>query len=630
SGNLNSKMISLIKQLKERKQFIEATLKTREEDSQRALQQDGGIPPVFNKRFFSSKGAAVVTPEARRIMAENRKRITSDKVAPLSKSEMSAMRCVVDGLRMIHRDVDYVKDCVTHCLTYEKLPPFTYVTCMQHETCLSCFYLICGVVEVTYDASCDSGVSVHEPNIIYTHSTGEYLGLISAKEGVPDLAPPSSVYTKQPCECLRIDRIKFHKLLLKRREQDCIEKMEFLNSNNCILNVLSADEKQALLQSLRKIEIPANKLVVKQGEISEYIYFIINGRCQRYRRVKITEFKEQILFELDTLEAGGCFAEECVLNSSPSECSIITKQPTTLYQLNRSEFELKDRTHLIDIVRSKINTIPDDVILKGHGYDETRWRRFKQQQVKSAILNNHSYIATRQQNINIPRIFLGKRRIESAKASCSSTAHMLAELTSPSTRSRSSLEFITTATTDTSEKIEHLAHIPASIRNDGDRRKLFIEIVKQYNKIQRNKNLPCEREEQRHLTENTHKCGPEVDARDIHNRFKADRLSIARARWKFASDSVDYNIMLLQSNNVMCSIDTGSILRNAIEGAANMAKRVQYRKDNTKPPIAWQTPIHEERDRAKQKLAFNRYRMEILRRRLRRNNDDKLPMNTTI
>lgn len=48
--------------------------------------------------------------------------------------------------------------------------------------------------------------SVFQPDIIYNHGTGEFLGLVSPDGLSDDLSPPATVYTTEPTEFLRVDR----------------------------------------------------------------------------------------------------------------------------------------------------------------------------------------------------------------------------------------------------------------------------------------------------------------------------------------------------------------------------------------------------------------------------------------
>ena len=71
---------------------------------------------------------------------------------------------------------------------------------------------------------------VYEPNIIYSHGAGEYLGLVSAESAANDLSPPASVYVKEDATFLKIDRDHFHDLLEDKRKALMNEKWDFINT----------------------------------------------------------------------------------------------------------------------------------------------------------------------------------------------------------------------------------------------------------------------------------------------------------------------------------------------------------------------------------------------------------------
>ena len=66
----------------------------------------------------------------------------------LSKLEKSAMRCVTDGLSLVHMGYEYLKDCLAHVITYEEYNAYEYVVKRPHEDVLSCYYILHGAVEV--------------------------------------------------------------------------------------------------------------------------------------------------------------------------------------------------------------------------------------------------------------------------------------------------------------------------------------------------------------------------------------------------------------------------------------------------------------------------------------------------
>lgn len=176
-------MYQLVKAAKEAKTF--------EEDAEfyRKLQRDLREPevsdgdrkdaaPVFNKRLFASQGAVIITREARRLMEQNvALNENCDVTKLLSKSELHSLICVVDGLKLIHKGFDYVKDVLSRVVTYEVYKAFEHVPTKSWEEQLGCYYVLNGAVEVTYDLKATASRNVYQANIIYSHGTGEYLGI---------------------------------------------------------------------------------------------------------------------------------------------------------------------------------------------------------------------------------------------------------------------------------------------------------------------------------------------------------------------------------------------------------------------------------------------------------------------
>ena len=66
----------------------------------------------------------------------------------MTKSELQIMRCVVDGLRLIHRGQDHVKDALSHVVTTESYSPYQYIVKRPYEAQLSCYYILHGAVQV--------------------------------------------------------------------------------------------------------------------------------------------------------------------------------------------------------------------------------------------------------------------------------------------------------------------------------------------------------------------------------------------------------------------------------------------------------------------------------------------------
>ncbi|XP_064643008.1 uncharacterized protein LOC135497192 [Lineus longissimus] len=645
AANIN--IVKVVKKAAERKRFAEATKKAREEEAARHTQLN--LPPVFNKRHFC-KGDVIVTSEARRIMVKNSLSFMTDD-QPLTRNEISAMRCVVDGLRLIHKGVDYVKDCLAQCVTFEKHNPFQYVTKQQHESSLSCYYILHGSVEVTYDFSVSNSLQVFEPNIIYTHTSGEYLGLVRAEEDVQDISPPATVYTKEPCECLRVDRLKFHRTISRTRVNDIQEKENYMADKRCVLADLTAEERTKLVPKLLKVEFPPNKVIIRQGATDgEFVYFIISGRCKFFRNVILLESDKEVIFELDKIEEGALFGEECVLDpGQPCPCSVVTSCLTTCYKINRCEFKLKDTEHLIQLLTNHRHVLPSDEMLRNYGYSETLWKSYRESQVQDVVagdakphFDNGREILRLQKNRQVSLSFddtpkkrgiysflINEPKGQSSRSSRTQSARL--PLVNPSVfqpapanrnRSKSAASNNTEnkvsalkpiSPSDVDQKLQ-LEFIPKLMKNKGGHSKDFLlKVVEEYSKL--HTRSIC--------SQGSREKGPDIDARDLIRRFRLyqNPEEVRRAKWLFAAETIDYNILL--TNSYPIEVDTKAMIKRAAAISEQYTEKLKAKRQQPEPQESWCTPIHEERETAKTQMAFDRFRTEILRRRLHKQKETK-------
>lgn len=274
-------MKKVVREATETQRFYEDTLKYRQQDRLAARQVSHGLsldsqneddlPPVFNKRLFASQGTVVLTPEARRIMRKNESRNIAKDSSIMPKSELLAMRAVVEGLKLIHKGKDYIKDCLSQVVTYESYAPWEYIIKKPHEDSISCYYIVHGAVEVTYGISVTESKNMYQPNIIYNHGSGEYLGLVSPEGRRDDLAPPATIYTKEACEFLRIDRTKFHQTIERILTKEAQEKRTYLASGPSVLSLMPRDAKEKVLPKLLK-QVRGE---IKAGELPDPILHIV-------------------------------------------------------------------------------------------------------------------------------------------------------------------------------------------------------------------------------------------------------------------------------------------------------------------------------------------------------------------
>ncbi|XP_060578079.1 uncharacterized protein LOC132735176 isoform X3 [Ruditapes philippinarum] len=359
---------------------VEQSIKEPEKDEEKK-----DAAPVFNKRLFASQGAVIITQEARRLMAINAAANEKcDLDSLLTKTEVQCLRCVVDGLKLIHKGQDFVKDVLSKVVSYEIYKAFEYVSIKDWEDHLACYYILNGAVEVTYDLRSTESRNVFQANIIYSHGTGEYLGLVSAEGPTEDLAPPATIYTKELTQFIRVDRQRFHKLMKKATKLIDKRKRDYISSHSFLART-SDDVKEKILHKLAIQEYPANRVLLSQGEVTEYLFIIMSGRCQTYREVHIPEADKEALFYLTSRDPDDFFGEECVLDNAPSLCTVVTASATTVIKLHRSALKMVNRDKLSRFIDELRHDIPGDENLRDRGYRDSMWNKYKHTQIKGSL-----------------------------------------------------------------------------------------------------------------------------------------------------------------------------------------------------------------------------------------------------
>jgi CRP-like cAMP-binding protein/predicted MFS family arabinose efflux permease len=87
---------------------------------------------------------------------------------------------------------------------------------------------------------------------------------------------------------------------------------------------LSPDDRKALIASSRAYEVPSGTAIVRQGEASDAIFFVLGGRA-----VAGAEGPTGY-HSLNTLEPGEFFGEIAALTGTPRTATVVAEEPTTV------------------------------------------------------------------------------------------------------------------------------------------------------------------------------------------------------------------------------------------------------------------------------------------------------------
>lgn len=91
---------------------------------------------------------------------------------------------------------------------------------------------------------------------------------------------------------------------------------------------------QAMFMRMEQVNYEAGHVVVKQGEIGDYFYVVIEGRC-----VVTREVPNQKPVRLAELESGSCFGEEALISESPRNATVTLLTYGKLTRLSKSDFK---------------------------------------------------------------------------------------------------------------------------------------------------------------------------------------------------------------------------------------------------------------------------------------------------
>ncbi|ESO88787.1 hypothetical protein LOTGIDRAFT_165200 [Lottia gigantea] len=571
-------------------------------------------PSVFNKRHFISSSSVVITKEARKIMDHNAKHVFKDTRRALTKLELRVMCSVVEGLKLVHRGLDHVKEALSGVVSYESYTSSEYITNSTEDMDCSCYYIINGAVEVTYDMKKNGkSRSVYQPNILYSHGAAEYIGLVSPDGVDDDLAPPATIYSREPTHILRINRYKFHKEVHTLVELLSEEKRKFLSGPACKIP-LPDDIIEKILDKLTKQEYSSNKIILEQDYISEEMFLLVSGRCQLVRYISIPESNKRIKVAVGVNCGGDFFGEECILEKKGSYCEVMATSQTVCYKLHRSAFEIVQKEYLYNHIKEQRNEYPEEVSLLELGHRSCMWNYYKHKQVKSALEENGKL-----KYLYVPETRRVVERAPSSKLQYNENLLRFIEKGAKFEKFK-----------PRSQSAKHTSSSTSSTRTKLQRRPRTVHITLG---AKRGYNNDLDRE----------------NAADMNDSFKQVRCPVKQTQFEKEeiSESHEKQLARLLSQNsdmgrqmrmaweengkensgftksgVLATMKTEDIVRKAKELAEKQSEKIQT-GDSGDFNEEWHTSVHEENENAKMFIAASKYRLAILRRKMKIMNYNK-------
>ena len=101
-----------------------------------------------------------------------------------------------------------------------------------------------------------------------------------------------------------------------------------------IFSGLSAEELAAIATVTKELGYPGDKNVIRQGEMGETVFLIIDGKV-----AVIREQEDGSSIVLDQMESGAAFGEMALIDDAPRSATIKTLTPCRFLILHKQEFK---------------------------------------------------------------------------------------------------------------------------------------------------------------------------------------------------------------------------------------------------------------------------------------------------
>jgi CRP-like cAMP-binding protein len=100
-----------------------------------------------------------------------------------------------------------------------------------------------------------------------------------------------------------------------------------------VFQMVPPSNLQAMFMRLQPTDVQAGQAVIKQGDVGDYFYVIMSGRCMVTR-----ETPNQKPVRLAELETGACFGEEALISDDKRNATVTALTPLRLMRLSKADF----------------------------------------------------------------------------------------------------------------------------------------------------------------------------------------------------------------------------------------------------------------------------------------------------
>ncbi|GMI10440.1 hypothetical protein TrLO_g8334 [Triparma laevis f. longispina] len=177
------------------------------------------------------------------------------------------------------------------------------------------------------------------------------------------------------CKLLVLHKSDYDSIIRNYQESIRTEAYKVLKSVTLFKN-WSRSRLERVCSMLERREVPANTLIFKQGDLPDFIYFIVDGNIEIIKEITVSStnrwpsadggHEEKVRkfvnkFKILDIGSGKYFGEIAIVNNTVRAATCQTTVPTTLLALDKFEFlHLLNKGHAMANVYSQTQGYPND------------------------------------------------------------------------------------------------------------------------------------------------------------------------------------------------------------------------------------------------------------------------------
>jgi cAMP-dependent protein kinase regulator len=126
-----------------------------------------------------------------------------------------------------------------------------------------------------------------------------------------------------------------------QKTQDQLQRLRSAVSGNFLFSHLDDDQSAQVLGALQEKPIPAPGLrVIQQGDVGDYFYVVERGAFDIYvnKSGRLEAGAEGLGSKVGSVGPGGSFGELALMYNAPRAATVVSSEPSTLWQLDRVTF----------------------------------------------------------------------------------------------------------------------------------------------------------------------------------------------------------------------------------------------------------------------------------------------------